>query len=87
MARGFADALGLFLLPFVVYGIVVLLQSRFRLLAPQWSGGRLALLALAGLALVLASLVGLGVSAPRGGGVYRPAHVDESGRIVHGEIR
>ena len=41
MARGFADALGLFLLPFVVYGIVVLLQSRFRLLglaAPRRSG-------------------------------------------------
>lgn len=86
MARGFADALGLFLLPFVVYGIVVLLQSRFRLLAPQWSGGRLALLALAGLALVLAGLVFLGLAAPRRSGAYVPAHV-ENGQLVHGEIR
>lgn len=86
MARGFADALGLFLLPFAVYGIVVLLQNRFRLLAPQWSGGRLALLALAGLALVLASLVVLGIAAPRRSGPYVPAHI-EDGRLVHGDLR
>ncbi len=86
MARGFADGLGLFLLPFVVYGIVVLLQSRFRLLAPQWSKGRLALLSLAGLALVLAGLVVFGFAAPRRGGTYVPAHV-ENGQVVHGEIR
>lgn len=86
MARGFADAIGLFLLPFAVYGLVVLLQSRFRLLAPQWSGGRLALLSLAGLALVLAGLLVLGAAAPRGRGAYVPAHV-EDGRLVPGTIR
>ena len=86
MARSFVDGIGLFLLPFVVYGFVVLLQSRFRLLAPQWSGGRLALLSLAGLALVLASLVMFGFAAPRRGGVYVPAHL-ENGRLVHGELR
>lgn len=86
MARGFADGIGLFLLPFVVYGIVVLLQNRFRLLAPQWSSGRLALLSLAGLALVLAGLVVVGAAAPRRAGVYVPAHL-ENGQLVHGEIR
>ncbi len=86
MARGFADAIGLFLLPFAVYAVVVLLQNRFRLLAPQWSGGRLALLSLAGLALVLSGLVVLGVAAPRRSGTYVPAHL-EDGRLVHGELR
>lgn len=86
MARGFVDGLGLFLLPFVVYGLVVLLQSRFRLLAPQWSRSRLALLSLAGLALVLVGLVVFGLAAPRRAGTYVPAHV-ENGQVVHGDIQ
>ncbi len=86
MARGFADALALFLLPFAVYGLLVALQRRTALIGPQWTSGRLVLLSLAGLGAVLAGLVLFGFLAPRGEGVYVPAHL-EDGRLVPGVLR
>ena len=86
MLRGLADGLALFLLPFLLYALALLAQRRFGLFGPQWSRGRLVLLAVAGLGLVIAGLLVLGLLQPRGEGAYVPAHV-EGGRLVPGRIQ
>lgn len=85
MARTLLDGLLLFVLPFVVYVAVLLLQRRFPFLRPHWTGGRLAMLTVAGLGLVLLGMVVVGLVVPRHQGAYRPAHL-EGGRLVPGEI-
>ena len=85
MARGFADGLALFCLPFVLYAVLLLVRPHLAVLAPGWSGGRLAMLTVAGLVLVLAGMLVFGLAAPRHQGGYAPAHLDH-GRLVPGQI-
>ena len=86
MIRGLADGVALFLLPFLLYGVAVVLQRQFRIVGPQWTSGRLLVLGVAGLALVMLALLGYGLVAPRHAGAYLPAHLDGN-RLVPGELR
>jgi hypothetical protein len=85
MARSILDSLLLFALPFVLYAAALLAQRRYPFLQLHWPRGRLALLTIAGLALVVLGLVFFGLLAPRRQGAYHPAHI-EGGRLVPGEI-
>lgn len=86
MGRALLDALGLFLLPFAAYAVLVVLQRRWGSFGAAWTGGRLAWLTAAGLVSVLIGLLVLGSLVPRHQGAYTPAHV-EGGRLVPGDIR
>ncbi len=86
MLRGGADAILLFLLPFLAYGLLLILQRRTHVFGTQLAGGRLGLLALIGLGLVLLGLILVALFAPRRGGAYVPAHID-GGRLVPGRIQ
>ena len=82
MARGFADAIALFCLPFIIYGVGLLLRRRYPFLAANWSRGRLALLTVAGLCLVLLGLLVFGFAVPRHQGGYAPAHIERMGSLM-----
>lgn len=85
MARGFADGLALFCLPFFLYALLLFVRPHLPVLAPGWTSGRLAILSVAGLGLVLVGMLVFGLVAPRHQGGYAPAHL-EHGRLVPGQI-
>jgi hypothetical protein len=85
MGRALLDSLLLFLAPFLVYGVVLILRQRYPWLTESWSRGSLALLTVAGLALVLLGMLALGTFADRHKGAYVPARV-EGGRLIPGHI-
>jgi len=85
MWRPVAETLGLFFLPFLLFAIYLALRARWPLAIEHWTRGRVATLVIAGLIAALAGLVGAAVFAPRGQGVYVPAHV-EHGVLVPGHI-
>ena len=85
MWRPIAESLGLFLLPFLLFAVYLALRMRWPLAIEHWTRGRVARLVIAGLAATLAGLVGATTFAPRGQGVYVPAHV-EHGVLVPGRI-
>lgn len=85
MARNVLDAIGLFALPFVVYGLVLALRRNYPFVAASWSRGWLATLAICGLALVAIGMVVLAASADRHQGAWVPAHLDQ-GRLVPGHM-
>jgi Family of unknown function (DUF6111) len=80
----FGEAL-LFLLPFAVFALFLILKRRnpFRLAA--WSDSTLWLV-IAGLACVILGLVITGITADRETGGFVPPHV-EDGRLVPGQFR
>ena len=80
-----AETVGLFLAPFAVFAVYLLLRARYPLAVEHWTRGRLSWLALAGLAAAAAGLVALDAFAPRGHGAYVPAHI-ENGVIVPGRF-
>ena len=83
MGRAVFDTLGLFLAPFALFAVYLALRARFPLALEHWTRGRVSLLTLAGLAAAVLGLVFLAITAPRGHGVYVPAHV-ENGKLVPG---
>lgn len=83
MLRALFDTLGLFLLPFALFAIYLMLRARYPLAVEHWTRGRLSWLAMAGLAVATAGLVLGTLVAPRGHGLYVPAHL-ENGEIVPG---
>ena len=85
MWRSVAESLGLFFLPFLLFAVYLALRMRWPLAIEHWTRGRVARLVIAGLAATLAGLVGATTFAPRGQGVYVPAHV-EHGVLVPGRI-
>jgi len=86
MLRAAFESLALFLSPFAVFALYLVLRARYPLEMEHWTRGRLFTLTLAGLILVLASLIFLGLTAERGHGVYIPAHI-ENGALVPGRIQ
>ena len=85
MWRAILEPAGLFLSPFVAFAIYLVLRARYPLAVEHWSRGRVSTLTLAGLAIAVLGMFVFGLSAPRGHGVYVPAHV-ENGRLVPGHI-
>ena len=86
MGRALADAIALFVAPFVVYGAVLLLRQRYPWLAESWSRGSLAVLTVLGLALVVLGIAVFGILAERHQGAFVPAHM-EGGRLQPGRIQ
>jgi Family of unknown function (DUF6111) len=85
MWRAVVESIGLFAAPFVIFAAYLVLRLRYPLAIEHWTRGRVATLVLAGLAAALAGLIGLAITAPRGQGVYVPAHV-EHGVLVPGHF-
>ena len=85
MGRTVLEPLALFLSPFAVYALYLALRARYPLEVEHWTRGRVSVLTLIGLAAAVIGLVALNAFAPRGRGVYIPAHV-ENGVLVPGRI-
>ena len=85
MLRAVFESLGLFLAPFLLFALYLALSLRFPLEVEHWTRGRLSWLTLAGLAAVVVGLVLLDALAPRGHGLYVPAHLDH-GVLVPGRF-
>jgi hypothetical protein len=85
MWRPFAESLGLFLLPFAAFAIYLALRARWPLALEHWTRSRVATLLVIGLVAAFAGLAGASLFAPRGQGVYVPAHVVD-GVLVPGHI-
>jgi hypothetical protein len=86
MGRAFLETLSLFLAPFVLFALYLLVRLRYPLALEHWTRGRLSLLTLAGLAAAVLGLFFLSLTAPRGHGGYVPAHI-ENGVIVPGHFQ
>jgi hypothetical protein len=85
MLRGLLDAGWLFLLPFAVYALALVLGRRFTPLRRLWRDGPIARLILTGLALAIGFILLNGILAQRHLGAYVPAHL-ENGRLIQGHI-
>jgi uncharacterized protein DUF6111 len=85
MGRTVLEPLALFLTPFAVYALYLALRSRYPLELEHWTRGRVSILTLIGLAAAVIGFVAVNAFAPRGRGVYIPAHV-ENGVLVPGRI-
>ncbi len=80
------EGLLLFLAPFGLFAIYLLLRARYPLEMEHWTQLRVSWLTLIGVALALGGLLSLEVLAPRGKGVYVPAHM-ENGTLVPGRFQ
>jgi Family of unknown function (DUF6111) len=85
MGRNILESLALFLSPFAVYALYLLLRARYPLEVEHWTRGRVSLMTLLGLAAAVLGLIAVNAFAPRGRGVYIPAHV-ENGVLVPGRF-
>lgn len=85
MGRNVLESLALFLSPFAVYAFYLVLRARYPLEVEHWTRGRVSVMTLIGLAAAVLGLIAINAFAPRGRGVYVPAHV-ENGVLVPGRI-
>jgi hypothetical protein len=85
MGRAILEPLILFLSPFAAYAVYLVLRARYPLEVEHWTSGRISILTLIGLAAAILGLATLDLFAPRGQGVYVPAH-QENGVLVPGHI-
>jgi hypothetical protein len=85
MLRAVLEPLALFLSPFIVFAIYLIVRLRYPLAVEHWTRGRVSTLTLLGLAIAVIGMFVFGLSAPRGRGVYVPAHI-ENGVLVPGRI-
>ncbi|HLW91060.1 MAG TPA: DUF6111 family protein [Roseiarcus sp.] len=86
MLRAVLEPIALFLSPFAVFAIYLVLRARYPLAVEHWTKSRVSTLTLIGLAVAVIGMVAFGLYAPRGQGVYVPAHV-ENGRLIQGHIQ
>ncbi len=86
MGRNILESLALFLSPFAVYALYLLLRARYPLEVEHWTRGRVSVMTLVGLAAAVLGLIAVNAFAPRGRGVYIPAHV-ENGVLVPGRFK
>jgi Family of unknown function (DUF6111) len=85
MSRAILEPLALFLSPFAVYALYLVLRARYPLEVEHWTGIRVSILTVIGVAAAVLGLVALNLFAPRGHGVYVPARV-ENGVLVPGRF-
>ena len=85
MAREVLEPLALFLAPFAAYALYLLLRARYPLEVEHWTGFRVSVMTLIELAAAVLGLVLLDAFAPRGQGVYVPAH-EQNGVLVPGRF-
>lgn len=78
MGRTVLEPLVLFLSPFAVYAAYLAFRARYPLEVEYWTRGRVSVMVLVGLAAAVVGLVAINAVAPRGRGVYVPAHVENS---------
>ena len=85
MTRAVVQGVVLFLLPFVLFGMYLLIRRRNPLLWTHWSSQSL-WLTIAGLSFVVLSLIATGLLDERQTGAYVPTHI-ENGRVVPGHFQ
>jgi hypothetical protein len=85
MGRTVLEPLALFVSPFVVYALYLMVRARYPLEVEHWTRKRVSVMTLIGLAAAVLGLIAVNAFAPRGRGVYVPAHV-ENGVLVPGRI-
>jgi multisubunit Na+/H+ antiporter MnhB subunit len=85
MIRAILEEVLLFLVPFVVFGAILVAMRRNPFRLEAWSKRGLAL-TIAGLLVAIAGLILFGFTAERSTGIYEPAHM-ENGRLVPGRVR
>ncbi|RBP08630.1 hypothetical protein DFR50_12416 [Roseiarcus fermentans] len=85
MSRAVLEPLALFLTPFAVYAIYLVLRARWPLEVEHWTGVRVSILTVIGVAAAILGLVAVNLFAPRGQGAYVPAH-RENGVLVPGRF-
>ncbi len=85
MSRALFEPLALFLTPFAAYAIYLALRARYPLEVEHWTGVRVSLLTLVGLAAAVIGLIALNLASPRGHGVYVPAR-EVNGVLIPGHI-
>jgi hypothetical protein len=85
MTREVLEPLAFFLAPFALYVVFLGLRARYPLEVEHWTGARVSMLTLAGLAAAVLGLLALNLFSPRGHGVYVPAH-QENGVLVPGRF-
>jgi hypothetical protein len=86
MWRAVLDPLLLFASPFAAYAVYLILRQKYPFTVEHWSRGAVSTLALTGLAVAVTGMLAFGIFAPRHGGAYIPAHI-ENGRIVPGRLQ
>jgi len=84
MTRAVVQGLVLFFLPFVLFGLYLVIRRRNPLLWSHWSDQSL-WLTIAGLGFVVISLVATGFLDERETGAYVPSRV-ENGRVIRGHF-
>jgi hypothetical protein len=85
MTRAVVQGVVLFLLPFVLFGIYLLIRRRNPLLWAHWRSQSL-WLTIAGLSFVVLSLIATGLLDERQTGAYVPTRV-ENGRVIPGHFQ
>lgn len=85
MTRAFLQGLVLFLLPFVLFGVYLVLRRRNAMAWSSWSSESF-WLTLAGLVMVIASFLVTAVTSERQTSGFVPTHI-ENGRVVPGQFQ
>ena len=85
MIRAFVEEALLFLLPFALFALYLVLRRRNPMSRAAW-GGQMPWLVVAGLACVVAVLLATALTADRQTGAFEPSHM-ENGRLVPGQFR
>ena len=85
MIRAIAESVALFLVPFVLFALYLLLRRRNPASIDAWTDGSGAALALTGLALAALAIFVFGLFEDRPRGAYVPAHI-ENGQLVPGRF-
>jgi purine-cytosine permease-like protein len=86
MIRAIAESAALFLLPFILFALYLLVRRRDPVVFDAWTHGTVATLSVAGLVLAIVGVLLFGLFEERPMGAYVPAHV-EGGRLVPGQFR
>jgi Mn2+/Fe2+ NRAMP family transporter len=85
MIRAFVEEALLFLLPFALFALYLVLRRRNPMSRAAW-GGQMTWLVITGLACVVLALLATALMAERKSGAFEPTHM-ENGRLVPGQFR